>query len=85
MRVNTVNSMLCNQRQEQRLIIHPDCQQLIKDFERVTWAVDGNGNIMANIDKSDPMRTHVSDALGYKLAYESDLVRKGRVLPYGVL
>ncbi len=85
MRVNTVNAMLCNQRQERKLLIHPECKQLIKDFERVTWARDGNGNIMAAIDKSDPMRTHVSDALGYKLAYESDLVQKGGVIRNGVI
>src|SRR3954454_4393943 len=68
MRVNAVNAMLRNQRQERKLLIHPKCRQLIKDFERVSWAADANGNILPQIDKSDPMRTHVSDALGYKLA-----------------
>ena len=76
LRVNTVNAMLCSQRRERRLIIHPECKQLIKDFERVTWASDGNGNILPEIDKSDPMRTHVSDALGYKLVSESELVNR---------
>ncbi len=76
MRVNATNAMLCNQRQERKLLVHPGCKQLIKDFERVSWALDGNGNLMGAIDKSDPARTHVSDALGYKLAYESDLVQK---------
>jgi hypothetical protein len=80
MRVNSMNAMLCNQRQERRLLVHPECKQLIKDFERVTWAMDGNGNIMGDIDKGDPMRTHVSDALGYKLAEESDLVQTGRII-----
>ncbi len=84
MRVNSVNAMLCNQRQDRRLIIDPQCIQLIKDFERVTWAVDANGNVMAEIDKSDPMRTHVSDALGYQLAYESDLVEKVRAFPTAI-
>jgi hypothetical protein len=62
------------------LIIHPECKQLIKDFERVTWATDGNGNILPEIDKSDPMRTHVSDALGYKLVSESELTNRGGVI-----
>lgn len=84
MRVNAVNAMLCNQRQERKLLVHAGCKQLIKDFERVTWAMDGNGNLLGDIDKSDPMRTHVSDALGYKLAYESDLVQKGRVSRQGL-
>ena len=84
MRVNTVNAMLCNQRQERKLFIHPECKQLIKDLERVTWAMDGNGNTMAQIDKSDPLRTHISDAVGYALAYESDLVQKGGVIRNGL-
>src|SRR3954453_12037485 len=41
MRVNAVNAMLRNQRQERKLLIHPECRQLIKDFERVSWAADG--------------------------------------------
>ena len=77
MRVNSMNAILCNQRQERRLRVHPECKQLIKDFERVTWAVDGNGNLLADIDKSDPMRTHVSDALGYRIAYESEFAQQG--------
>jgi phage terminase large subunit len=66
------------------LIIDPQCKQLIQDFERVRWAADANGNILPDIDKSDPMRTHVSDALGYKLAYESELMEKGRALPNSI-
>ena len=83
MRVNSINGMLCNQRQQRRLLVDPECRQLIRDFERVTWAMDRNGNIMGDIDKSDPMRTHISDALGYCVAYESDLVEKGSVLRHG--
>ena len=75
--------MLCNQRQERKLLIHPQCRQLIKNLERVTWAMDGNGNTMAQIEKSDPMRTHISDSVGYALAYESELVQKGGVIRTG--
>ena len=80
MRVNATNAMLCNQRQERKLLVDPGCKQLIKDFERVSWALDGNGNLMGAMDKSDPARTHVSDALGYKLAFESDLVPRVTIL-----
>ena len=66
------------------MYVHPECKQLIRDFERVSWATDANGNLMPTIDKSDPMRTHVSDALGYRVAYESDLVQKGGVISHGV-
>ena len=79
-RVNAVNAMLCNQQQRRRLLIHPDCKQLIKDFERVSWATDANGNILAEIDKSDPERTHVSDALGYRLVADSELTPRGRAV-----
>lgn len=49
---------------------HPDCKQLILDFERVHWKADLNGNSLPDIDKSDPTRTHLSDALGYMVARE---------------
>lgn len=69
-RVNCVNAMLRNQAGMARLFIDPRCKQLIQDFERVHWKTDPNGNLLSEIDKSDPARTHVSDALGYMIAKE---------------
>jgi hypothetical protein len=34
----------------------------------VCWKTDPHGNALVDLDKSDPMRTHVSDALGYMVA-----------------
>ena len=36
----------------------------------MSWKVDPHGNQLADLDKSDPMRTHLSDAAGYFLARE---------------
>jgi hypothetical protein len=69
-RVNCVNAMLHNQAGERRLRIDSGAKQLILDFERVHWKCDLNGNTLADIDKSDPQRSHVSDALGYMIAQE---------------
>ena len=69
-RVNCVNAMLRNQAGQRRLLIDPGCKQLIQDFERVHWKSDPNGNLLGDIDKSDPMRSHASDALGYMIARE---------------
>ena len=69
-RVNCVNAMLRNQAGERRLLIDPGCKQLIQDFERVHWKSDPNGNLLGDIDKSDPTRSHASDALGYMIARE---------------
>jgi hypothetical protein len=69
-RVNCVNAMLHNQAGERRLRIAPGCKDLILDLERVHWKSDPNGNTIADIDKSDPLRSHVSDALGYMIAQE---------------
>jgi len=69
-RTNCVNAMLRNQAGFRRLLAHKRCQQLLKDLERVQWKTDANGNALAEIDKSDPARTHVSDALGYMIAKE---------------
>ena len=69
-RVNCVNAKLCSQAGVRTLFIDPQCTQLIQDFERVHWKQDGNGNTLPEIDKSDPARTHVSDALGYMIGRE---------------
>jgi hypothetical protein len=69
-RVNCVNAMLQNQAGRRRLWIDPQCKNLIQDFERVHWRMDPSGNALIEIDKSDPARTHISDALGYMIAVE---------------
>jgi hypothetical protein len=69
-RVNCVNAMLQNHARERRLRIAPACKELILDLERVHWKSDSNGNTVSDIDKSDPLRSHVSDALGYMIAQE---------------
>jgi Terminase large subunit, T4likevirus-type, N-terminal len=80
-RVNCVNAMLHNQAGERRLWIDPGCKQLITDFERVHWKTDHSGNMLPDIDKSDPMRSHVSDALGYIIAYEFGMRGKFGEMP----
>ena len=69
-RVNAMNALLCNYHGERRLLVAPQCRELIKDFERVCWTGDAHGNLRGNIDKSDPMRSHISDAMGYFVAQE---------------
>ncbi|MGI8959281.1 MAG: terminase large subunit domain-containing protein [Bryobacteraceae bacterium] len=84
-RINCVNSRVCNSFGERRLFVDPRCWQLIRDFEQVSWKTDWNGNSLLHLDKSDPMRTHVSDALGYYIAQEFPM--RGRVgeMPYSLL
>lgn len=67
-RVNCVNAMLRNQAGISRLFMDRRCTQLVQDFERVHWKTDPSGNVLSEIDKSDPARTHLSDALGYMIA-----------------
>lgn len=67
-RVNAVNSMLESSSGEVRLFLHPRCEHLRKDFETVEWRSGG-----MEIDKSNPERTHASDALGYLIEYEFPL------------
>ncbi len=69
-RINCVNAMLLNHAGEHRLLIDPRCKHLIKDLEQVCWKADPHGNPLAELDKSDPMRTHASDAVGYWIARE---------------
>jgi hypothetical protein len=74
-RVNAVNAALFNAHGEVRLTIHPQCQTLIKDLERVTWAHDTHGNTLNDFDKRDKSLTHVSDSLGYAIQEEFPLNR----------
>jgi len=67
-RVNCVNSRLQSSSGEPRLFIDPACRELIRDLEQVTWLLDSNGRVGNEIDKSDRLRTHSSDALGYYIA-----------------
>lgn len=54
-RVNNVNRLL----RDERIFIAPKCKKLINDLEKVVWKND-------DLDqKTDPMLTHISDALGY--------------------
>jgi hypothetical protein len=66
-RVNVVNSRLQNAAGEARLFIDPKCKELIADLERVCWRTDSSGQSTTELDKSDRLRTHTSDALGYYL------------------
>jgi len=60
-RVTLMNSKLESAAGERKLLIHPRCKELIKDFEQVMYKE--NSQV---IDKDrDPKRTHLSDALGY--------------------
>jgi hypothetical protein len=76
-RVNTLNAALLNSAHERRVFIDPACRELIKDLRQVRWARDSRGNAMGELDKSDPQRTHTSDALSYCVAQE--LALRGRV------
>lgn len=67
-RVNSVNAMLENAGGRSRLFHHPRCAHLRKDFESVEWRLDGS-----RLDKTNPERTHASDALGYFVEREFPL------------
>ena len=72
-RVNCVNARLENYAGQHRLFVDRNCRHLIRDLEQVSWKADPYGNLLADLNKSDPTRTHVSDALGYLIAHEFPL------------
>jgi len=69
-RVNTVNNMLRSVSGTTNMFIHPKCKELLKDLRQVRWRRDAAGNPTGDLDKSDPQRTHLSDALSYLAAQE---------------
>lgn len=69
-RVNAVNTMLEAADHSVRMYIDDvKCPELIKDFKKVKMSEDSDGNSTGQLDKSNPQRTHVSDALGYAVEY----------------
>jgi Terminase large subunit, T4likevirus-type, N-terminal len=64
-RVNSVNAMLKNAAGEIRTRVHPDCRELITDFQEVIWK-QGSPNFDL-YKASDKTRTHLTDALGYMI------------------
>jgi hypothetical protein len=76
-RIAAVNAKLKAADGTRTLWVDPRCKELRADFERVAWKRDANGNTFPVLDKTDPKRTHVSDALGYLVDREFGLREKG--------
>lgn len=73
-RVNCVNSMLKAADGSVHLRYNPvRCKYLKRDFERVKWKQGADG---AFLDKSDPLATHASDAMGYPVTLFSNVFRE---------
>ena len=72
-RTNAVNRLLAldNKMLEgKQLIIDPKCKTLIQDLEKVT-----NKQGTRDIDKSNKLLTHSSDALGYYTSFEHPIIK----------
>lgn len=70
-RVNSVNAMCANATGVRRLLVQERCKELIRDLEEVSWKKSPAGVLTPELDKkTDPMRTHMSDALGYLIEKE---------------
>ena len=83
-RINTMNNALCSASQVRSVLVDPKCRELIKDLRQVRWKRDAAGNPVGDIDKSDPRRTHVSDALSYLVASEFGLYGRAGEMPYSI-
>lgn len=60
-RINSLNSLICNSKNDRRLLVNPRCKHLIGDLEQVSFK-EGS----TQIDKTkNLLLTHPSDALGY--------------------
>lgn len=68
-RVNSVNGMMCNSKGDRRILVNPNCKNVIRDLEQVSYK-EGS----SQIDKTKDKRlTHVSDAFGYMIEREYSL------------
>ena len=69
-RVNSVNKMLEGNSITPNIIIDPRCTSLIQDLEKVT-----NKQGTRDIDKSNKLLTHASDALGYAIEWLYPIIK----------
>ena len=69
-RVNCVNAKLLNYAGTRSLYLSAQCRGLAADLEQLAWKVDPHGTPLSDLDKRDPMRSHLSDALGYYIVRE---------------
>ena len=69
-RVNSVNKMLEGSQLQPNIVIDPRCKELINDLEKVT-----NKPNTRQIDKSNALLTHSSDALGYFVSYLFPIIK----------
>lgn len=72
-RVGAVNSALCSTDGVRKILIHPRCKYLIRDFERVTFKP--GTSLLDQV--TDPQLTHLSDAAGYLIDAEFGLREAG--------
>jgi hypothetical protein len=61
-RYASVNAMLCNAHGERRLLVHPRCTSFITDMEMCAYKENTR-----EMDNSDPLLGHMSDAAGYAI------------------
>jgi hypothetical protein len=47
-----------------RWLVDPECPGADQDFERLCWKSDSHGDLLKDLDKSELLRTHVSDVVG---------------------
>ena len=69
-RVNSVNKMLEGNQLIPNIVIDPSCKALIQDLEKVT-----NKQGTRDIDKSNKLLTHMTDALGYAIEWEFPIIK----------
>jgi hypothetical protein len=78
-RISLVNAMLQNADGETTLYLDPKCRGLAADFEELSYK---EGSTVPDKDR-DPLRSHLSDALGYLLWQEFNFgpikTEKGRI------
>jgi hypothetical protein len=76
-RVNTVNARLKSASGSVQITFDPQhCPNTVKDMQKVVWK-KGSGAILDQT--SDPMRTHLSDSVGYGVCVRNPLLEFGDV------
>jgi hypothetical protein len=73
-RINAVNAALTDARGDIHYYIHPDCQVLLRDYQKMKWDEKGEP------DKRDKKMSHASEAEGYRIHYQRRISRPDPIL-----
>lgn len=78
-RVASVNALLKNVLGDCNLTMDSTCVELIEDFDKNRWDRNSDGGVVMEPDKSEKLRTHAAEAVGYMCDFVAPMTGLNRM------